>query len=299
MSREEIAADEAFDTDGSGLSVSTLRSIVAATAGTRGEGFFRVLVKHLAQALGVRWAYVADLQPEAEARTLAVWDGDGYADDFAFDVDGSPSAEVAAGGQARYFEDVQGAFPSDALLRRMGARGCVCTPLRNGSPEPLGLLVAMHDGPIEGPELAIDMLQLFACRAGAELACLHTESALRTQANAHRDDLAHVSDIIFSLDPQGVLLSVSPAVEQALGYRPEDLVGRTMVDLGIFAPESLRNALAAFGRLLRGEDTPLATYEFVARDGRQVFGEIGTSAIRENGEVVRMVAVARNELVRC
>ena len=52
-----------------------LRTIVEGTAADTGGEFFRSLVRHLAQALKVRYAFVGEWRAQASARvrTLAVW----------------------------------------------------------------------------------------------------------------------------------------------------------------------------------------------------------------------------------
>ena len=53
-----------------------LRSLVEGTAADSGDEFFQSLVKHLATALGVRFAFVAEFAgPPGRVRTLAFWSG--------------------------------------------------------------------------------------------------------------------------------------------------------------------------------------------------------------------------------
>ena len=122
----------------------------------------------------------------------------------------------------------------------------------------------------------------------------HAEEALQRREDAYRRDLEYVSDIVFSFDAHGTLLSVSPSVERTLGYAPEELVGKTLPELGVLTPASLRKALHSLERLRAGETTPPLTYALAARDGSRVYGEIISSAVHENGGVSRFVAVARN-----
>src|SRR5262245_1569066 len=48
-----------------------LHAIIEGTSAVAGEAFFRSLVKHLAEGLGVRWVFVAECLPNLRARTLA------------------------------------------------------------------------------------------------------------------------------------------------------------------------------------------------------------------------------------
>jgi hypothetical protein len=55
---------------------AVLRALVEGTAANTGEDFFRTLVRHLAEALDVRHAFVAEFTAvRTRVRTLAYWSG--------------------------------------------------------------------------------------------------------------------------------------------------------------------------------------------------------------------------------
>ena len=58
-----------------------LRSLVEGTVASTGGDFLRELVKHVAAALGIRYAFIGDLLPESRIRTLAFWKGASYLED--------------------------------------------------------------------------------------------------------------------------------------------------------------------------------------------------------------------------
>ena len=76
-----------------------LHALVAGTARGTGEEFFRSLVRHLAEAIAVPYAVVAEF-PKAppQVRTLAFWERDRIADNFEYDFTGTPCAEIVRGG---------------------------------------------------------------------------------------------------------------------------------------------------------------------------------------------------------
>jgi len=58
----------------SGDEIDALRAIVEGTAHSTGAEFFTTLVKHLAGAIGVEYAFVAEFTGQPmHARTLAYW----------------------------------------------------------------------------------------------------------------------------------------------------------------------------------------------------------------------------------
>jgi len=123
---------------------------------------------------------------------------------------------------------------------------------------------------------------------------VQAEEALRKSEEDHRLYFENVSDVIYCLDPDFIVLSVSPSVERALGYQPEELIGRPFYELGILTPESLERALSDARRVLAGERISSAEYEFIATDGKKRIGEVSGSPIFREGKVVAILSVGRD-----
>jgi GAF domain-containing protein len=159
----------------------TLRSIMEGTAAVIGGDFFASMVRHLARALQVRYAFVTECRErkKTSARTLAFWMGDRLADNGAYEIAETPCLKVLAGETCYYPQGVQKLFPNDKDLVEMGAEGYLGIPLCNASGEVIGHLAVLDDKPmIETPQ-GRSLLNIFAARAGAELERLHAEEELR------------------------------------------------------------------------------------------------------------------------
>ena len=76
-----------------------LRALVEGTAQTVGRDFFRSMVRHLAEALPVKIAFVTECAnvEKTRARTVAFWDGKGLADEFEYDVKDTTCEKVYEG----------------------------------------------------------------------------------------------------------------------------------------------------------------------------------------------------------
>ena len=74
--------------------LAALRAIVEGTAGHTGDEFFRSLVRHLAAAVGTRYAFVAVFAGGTKARTLAFWFRDRIGENIEWDVMGTPCEDV-------------------------------------------------------------------------------------------------------------------------------------------------------------------------------------------------------------
>jgi PAS domain S-box-containing protein len=87
--------------------------------------------------------------------------------------------------------------------------------------------------------------------------------ALERSAALFRSLIEHGSDLVAVLDASGVVCHASPSHERMLGYRPEDLVGRSAVDL--IHPDDQALVAQAFSGTAQGHET--ATIEFRYRHG--------------------------------
>ncbi len=162
-----------------------LSAVAAGTAGVSGEDFFRSLVRHLALALGVRHAFVAQMiGPEAKrVRALCIWSGDKLGEPFEYDLAGTPCSEAVGPSICFYPHSVTESFPADPMLRHLRAESYIGAPIFNTQKKLIGLLAVVHDRPISEGDESKSIVAIFAARAGAELERIHAEQRV-LQLNA-------------------------------------------------------------------------------------------------------------------
>lgn len=150
-----------------------------------GEGFFGDLAGHLATALGVRWAMIAERQGEM-MRVLAMWDRGVVTRGLEYPLKGTPCDDavrcpdgclVPTGAAAQ--------FPEDESLRVMGVDSYMGAAMHTARGELLGVVSVMHDGalPADAAQLRV-LVHVYAARAGAEIARLRAEASLRAREEA-------------------------------------------------------------------------------------------------------------------
>jgi formate hydrogenlyase transcriptional activator len=156
-----------------------LQTIAEGTAARVGEAFFASLIQHLASALGVRYAYLAECLEGTTARSRAFCRAGEMAENFRYDLTGTPCLNVIEGRTCCYPENLQQFFPQNEAIKRMRAEAYVGVPLRNSAGDIIGHLVVIDDKPARQDALWLSVLQTFAGRAGAELERQQADEKLR------------------------------------------------------------------------------------------------------------------------
>ena len=148
-----------------------LRLVTQETASATGTDFFHLLVQHLAQALHVRYSFVAECTDatRTHVRTLAFWKDKDFGENVSFPLQGTPCEKVVGGEICSYPEHVYKLFPDDRDLVTLGAEGYLGVPLRDTSGNILGHVAVINDKPLHPQPYQMAILKIFAARAGAEL----------------------------------------------------------------------------------------------------------------------------------
>ena len=117
------------------------------------------------------------------------------------------------------------------------------------------------------------------------------EEALRLSEEKYRKIYENVADVIYETDNQGHLTSISPSVERRAGYRPDELIGRSVTEFFVFPGQY--EALDA----LMTENGLVNDFEAVLRkkDGSSIFVSITAHILFDaTGQGVATAGVLRD-----
>ena len=220
-----------------------LRTLVEGTAATSGDEFFQSLVKHLARALGVQFAFVAEFAGSpTRVRTLAFWSGDELRENVEYELAGTPCEEVVRGGICHHPDHIGQAFPNDAILAELNAASYLGVPLRDENGTVLGHLAVIDDRPMPSQPRNLAVFHIFATRVRTEMLRLRAEDelqkvnqsleqqvALRTREL--REALSEIKELTHRLQAENIylkdeikvehnfeeIIGTSPALKAALG----------------------------------------------------------------------------------
>lgn len=246
---------------------SLLAALLRGVASASGDECFRVMARSLAQALGVKYAIVAELLPGGEAvRSLAFWAGDRFADNVEWALAGTPCRGVIDGRFSHYPRGLARAFPEDRALADLGAESYLGVPLLTPAGVVLGHVFVMDTRPMPSEPRNLAVFQIFAARAAAELGRLRLERSLAQSEERYRDlfEEAPIAYVHEGLDTR--FLRANRAALRALGITPEQVPGTYGRSFVADNPENQRRLREAFESVGRGTDTSGVVLELRRRD---------------------------------
>ena len=207
---------------------NALRLMMEGTARATGTEFFRSLVSHLAEALGIRYVLLARLDPATKSRaiTLAFWANGSLGKEFVFELAGTPCEDVLEQRECYYRDNVQQQFPADEMLVEIGAESYLGAPLISSAGEPLGLLSAIDGAPMDDRPEIHAIMNIFANRAAAELERLAVVDALAESEERYSLVFDQQFQFMVILSPEGRVLKINDLPLRIQGTTREDWLGK-------------------------------------------------------------------------
>ena len=174
-----------------------------------------------------------------------------------------------------------------------GYESLALIPLRSGE-EIIGLLQLSDSRQNLFTLDMIRFLEGIGASIGIAIARRRSVEALRESEEKYRLHFENVTDMIFSIDSEMKLLSISPSVEKVLGYRPEELTGKPIYEVQVLARDHLEEAYSDIRYVLAGKKIPGKVYEFIAKDGALRCCEISAAPLLHDGRAAAVICVARD-----
>jgi len=264
----------------------TLNAVLAGTAAQTGKDFFVSLVRHIATALEAKYALIGELVgPEQDQiHTIAFWQGEEPGENFTYALDGSPCAIVLAEGLQYFTANVYKLFPDDVGLQKKHIECYIGAPILDTTGKPLGIMVVMHDEPLEMVVDSAPIIDLFARRAGAELERQRSEETLRESESRYRRLVEQSNEVIY-LAQHGRFALVNKRFCELFDVTLAEIESGEVQAKDLVAPES-HPLIEERRRMLAAGLTTSDRYEFMAqtRNGRIFPAEVSVSYLDYLGD---------------
>jgi formate hydrogenlyase transcriptional activator len=267
-----VGADEASGASGERDDLRALHAVVEGTARGTGQEFFRSLVRHLAEAIDVHYAVVAEFpKGPPHVRTLAFWERDGLADNFEYDFTGTPCAEIVRGGLVHYPIGVSKLFPRATPLVERGIDSYMAVPFLDDEGNILGHLAVFDERPMPAEPHRTFIFRIFAARAAAERERLRAEQRLRDSEARYRDLYENAPNAYLVVGTDGQVKSGNRRLAEMLGYPVDELVGASIHSFMPDTPAGKLRSLEVYRKHLAGEAVAGWELELRRKDGRPLW----------------------------
>jgi PAS domain S-box-containing protein len=261
------------------LEQELLRTVSEYTAAFTGSDFFQELTKHISAVLNVRYALVTECSNEEKTRvrTLSYVDHQELRENIEYDLQGTPCEIVMKGKDYFCANELEKQFP-----REKGINSYVAVPIYSPvTKEVIGHIAAFDNIPMLNMQNQIDILRIFAARAGSEIERINVQKKLNQALQAANNELqvrlkeseeryrdlfdeAPIAYVHEGLDSR--FIRANRAALRILGLRAEDvptIYGKSLV---AHHPENLQRLEAAFSSIAKGIDTGGVLLELRRKD---------------------------------
>jgi PAS domain S-box-containing protein len=267
--------------------LKALHNIVEGTASGTGQEFFQSLVRHLAEAIDVHYAVVAEF-PTAppHVRTLAFWERNRVVDNFEYDFTGTPCAEIVRGGLVHYPTGVSRLFPRATPLVERGIDSYMAVPFLDAEGNILGHLAVFDERPMPAEPRRGFIFRIFAARATAERERMRAEHRLRDSEARYRDLYENAPNAYLTVNTDGRIQSVNRRVTELLSYPVDELVGAPLSAFMADTPAGKTRSAEVHRKHLAGEAVAGWEIELRRKDGRPLWVNMWMEAGRsEDGAI--------------
>lgn len=159
--------------------LEVLNNVASRISGQVGEDYFQALTRQLANALQVDICFIGEIMDGGRTvESISVVDQASDLSNFIYELEYTPCDGVIDGATCCYKNNVQTAFPKDAMLVDMQIEAYAGTPLKKSDGTVLGLLSVLDRKPFPDEKIVRSVIELFSERVSAELERRHHENQL-------------------------------------------------------------------------------------------------------------------------
>ncbi len=201
-----------------------LGSLLITTGVASNKRFFHDCVRDLAKIHEAGYAFVGVFADDSHTsiRTLAIWVGDRIADNFTYNLAGTPCQDVLNGKIEFVSINAIEQYPGDVRLREMKVESYFGAPLISSSKTTMGLVGIMCHDAMSPQPWAKPLLGIMANRLALELERQTSEDALKLAESVFNESI----EAILITNRDADILRVNPAFTRMTGYSASEVLGK-------------------------------------------------------------------------
>ncbi len=227
-----------------------VKAIHDGTIHITGEQYLSKLVCQLSKTLDQRYTFIAQVNAGI-SKTLAFCKDGLISDNFSYSLAGSPCENVVAGGICYYPQNATKLFPHEEGMKRMGVESYIGTPIPDATGQVQGLMVIMHDQPMEDIPLLRRVLEVCADRVGAEMSRRKIQGQLEESEQRFRALFEQSIDPCFIHNSEGIIIDANKSMVEAFGYSKEELSQLNATQLSSTEPAIRSISRAEFQKVIK------------------------------------------------
>ncbi|MEM5794204.1 MAG: PAS domain-containing protein [Candidatus Aenigmatarchaeota archaeon] len=120
------------------------------------------------------------------------------------------------------------------------------------------------------------------------------EEEIKKSEEKYRDLFELAVDPIVILDRKGRFIEINKKVEELLGYKKEDLIGKKFTEAGVLTKKSILITYKNFLKRMAGFEIKPYDVEVIKKNGEILIGEINAVPIKEKGKIVGDMVIIRD-----
>ncbi len=229
-----VAGNSRLDEAGRAKVLGTIRDVtrrklsydviqtLAERAVSDNENIFQIIVEKLAVSQGVSYALIGELSDSNSGviNTLAVWGNGQIVDNFAYELKGTPCANVMNEGYCIYADDIQRLFPDDILLTEMQVKSYVGVHLTDRGGSVIGILALLDTRPMNNDFSVTELLDSLAVRAAIEVEQRKNAELLKISSLIYQNS----SEGMMMLNAANKIVGVNSAFTEITGYTADEVL---------------------------------------------------------------------------
>jgi len=243
--------------------------------------YYRACVASLARVYNTSYAFIGLFTDDSRKSisTQAVWANGEFVDNFEYQLEGTPCADILDMKKELIAKDAARLYPEDTMLVSMGVESYFGAPMISDSGNKLGLISVLDTRPMEITSWVEPILGIFAHRIASFIEHKRAEEKITASEKELRNIFHNMQDTYYRIDNEGRFTRLSESVRQLLGYEVDELLGTKIADLHVQPDRRLEfiEQMEKLGKV-KGFEAPLKH-----KNGSIVWGSTNSHYYRDAG----------------